>query len=49
MPRDLARAEMARASNYNVGYTVIFSRPYKTLGVEKGDERSVGDWSSESY
>jgi len=39
--RDLTRAQMARASNYNIGNTVIFTRPYKTLGVEKGDERRV--------
>ncbi len=39
--RDLTRAQMARASNYNIGDTVIFTRPYKTLGVEKGDERRV--------
>ena len=41
VPRDLTRAQMARASNYSVGDTVIFARPYKTLGVEKGDERTV--------
>ena len=41
VPRDLTRAQMARASNYNIGDTVIFTRPYKTLGVEKGDERRV--------
>ena len=41
VPRDLTRAEMARASNYNVGDTVIFTRPYKRLGVEKGDARTV--------
>ena len=40
-PRDFTRAEMARASNYNVGDTVLFTRQYKTLGVEKGDERRV--------
>ncbi|MDE0615949.1 MAG: AAA family ATPase, partial [Rhodospirillaceae bacterium] len=39
--RDLTRAQMARASNYSIGDTVIFTRPYKTLGVEKGDERRV--------
>ena len=39
--RDLTRAEMACASNYSVGDTAIFTRPYKTLGVEKGDERGV--------
>ena len=39
--RDLTRAQMARASNYNVGDTVIFARPYKRLGVGKGDERRV--------
>lgn len=36
VPRDLTRAEMTRASSYGVGDTVIFSRPYKTLGVERG-------------
>ena len=41
VPRDLTRAQMARAANYNVGDTVIFNRPYKRLGVEKGDERRV--------
>ena len=41
VPRDLTRAQMARASNYSVGDTVIFTRPYKTLGVDKGDERRV--------
>ncbi|MYI69788.1 MAG: AAA family ATPase, partial [Boseongicola sp. SB0673_bin_14] len=41
VPRDLARAGMARASSYRVGDTVIFNRPYKTLGVERGDERRV--------
>ncbi len=39
--RGLTRAEMARASNYSTGGTVIFNRRYKTLGVEKGDEREV--------
>ena len=39
--RGLTRAEMARASNYLAGDTVIFNRQYKTLGVEKGDEREV--------
>ena len=41
VPRDLTRAQMARAANYAAGDTVIFTRPYKTLGVEKGDERTV--------
>ncbi len=41
VPRDLTRAEMARASSYNIGDTVIFVRRYKTLGVDKGDERTV--------
>ena len=39
--RGLTRAEMARASNYSAGDTVIFNRQYKTLGVEKGHEREV--------
>ncbi len=41
VPRGLTRAEMARASNYSAGDTVIFNRQYRTLGVEKGDEREV--------
>ena len=41
VPRDLTRAEMTRASSYGVGDTVIFARPYRTLGVERGDERRV--------
>ncbi len=39
--RGLTRAEMARASNYTVGDTVIFTRSYKRLGVDKGDGRTV--------
>ena len=39
--RGLTNAEMATRSNYAPGDTVIFNRPYKTLGVEKGDERTV--------
>ena len=37
--RGLTRAEMAVATNYAAGDTLIFNRPYKTLGVEAGDER----------
>ena len=39
--RGMTREEMAVASNYAVGDTVIFNRLYKTLGVEAGDERTV--------
>ena len=39
--RGMTRAEMADRSNYKPGDRVIFNRPYKTLGVEKGDERVV--------
>ena len=39
--RGLTHAEMARASSYSAGDTVIFNRKYKTLGVDKGDEREV--------
>ena len=39
--RSLTRAEMTVASNYAHGDTVIFNRPYKTLGVAVGDERRV--------
>ena len=35
------RAQKALASNYEVGDVVAFHRPYKRLGVEKGDERRV--------
>ena len=34
-------AEKALASNYAPGDVVAFHRPYKRLGVEKGDERRV--------
>ena len=34
-------AEKALAGNYAPGDIVAFHRPYKTLGVEKGDERRV--------
>ena len=34
-------AEKAVAGNYSVGDVVAFHRPYKRLGVEKGDERLV--------
>ena len=39
--RGLTRAEMARGRTYAPGDTVIFNRPYKTLGVDRGDERTV--------
>ena len=39
--RGLTNAEMGRAAHYTTDDTVIFNRPYKTLGVEKGDERAV--------
>ena len=34
-------AEKALAANYGVGDAVAFHRPYKRIGVEKGDERRV--------
>ncbi len=39
--RGLTRAEMGRPDSYEVGDTVIFNRPYKTLGVDKDDAREV--------
>ena len=39
--RGMTNAEMTIPSNYAAGDTVIFNRCYKTLGVEKGDEREV--------
>ncbi|MDE0618902.1 MAG: relaxase domain-containing protein, partial [Rhodospirillaceae bacterium] len=35
------RAEKALAGNYAAGDVVVFHRPYKRLGVEKGSERRV--------
>ena len=40
-PRELGRALLADPSSYSPGDTVIFLRPYKRLGVRKGDERTV--------
>ena len=34
-------AEKALAGNYNAGDVVAFHRPYRRIGVEKGDERRV--------
>ena len=34
-------AEKALSANYGVGDVVAFHRPYKRIGVEKGDERRV--------
>ena len=39
--RGMTNAEMTVPSNYAEGDTVIFNRRFKTLGVEKGDEREV--------
>ena len=47
--RGLTKAEMSRASNYAAGDTVIFNRRYKTLGVEKGDERTVARVDHEAH
>ena len=39
--RGMTCAEMTVPSNYTRGDTVIFNRPYKTIGVEAGDERTA--------
>ena len=39
--RGYTNAEKALAANYSPGDVVAFHRPYKRLGVEKGDERRV--------
>ena len=39
--RGYTNAEKALAANYAPGDTVAFHRPYKRLGVQKGDERRV--------
>ena len=41
MPSSGTRAQMSRASTYNVGDTVLFHRRCKRLRAEKGDERTV--------
>ena len=47
--RELTNAEMAVRSNYAVGETVILNRPYETLGVEKGDERTVSRVDDDAF
>ena len=39
--RGYTNAEKALAANYGPGDVVAFHRPYKRIGVEKGDERRV--------
>ena len=39
--RGFTNAEKTLAANYGVGDVVAFHRPYKRIGVEKGDERRV--------
>ncbi len=39
--RGYTRAQMTVAGNYSPGDTVAFHRPYKSLGVEKGEQRRV--------
>ena len=39
--RGYTNAEKALAANYAPGDVVAFHRPYKRIGVEKGDERAV--------
>ena len=39
--KDYTNAEKALAGNYAVGDVVAFHRPYRRIGVEKGDERRV--------
>ena len=41
MSRGYTRAEKALAADYVPGDVVAFHRPYKRIGVEKGDERRV--------
>ena len=41
MSRGYTRAEKGIAGNYSPGDVVAFHRPYKRLGVAKGDERRV--------
>ncbi len=41
--RGYTRAEKALAANYAPGDIVAFHRPYRRLGIDKGDERRVVD------
>ena len=41
MSRGYTRAEKALAADYAPGDVVAFHRPYKRIGVDKGDERRV--------
>ena len=41
--RGYTRAEKGLADNYSAGDVVSFHRPYKRLGVAKGDERRVAE------
>ena len=41
--RGYTRAEKALAANYAPGDVVSFHRPYRRLGIDKGDERRVVD------
>ena len=41
--RGYTHAEKSLAANYTPGDVVAFHRPYKRLGVEKGDERRVAE------
>ncbi len=42
-------AEKSLAANYAEGDIVAFHRPYKTLGIDKGDERRVADVDHKSH
>ncbi len=46
--RGYTRAEKGLAGNYAAGDVVAFHRPYKRLGVAKGDERRVADVDHEA-
>ena len=46
--RDLGRAALAEPESYAPGDTVVFLRPYKRLGVRKGDERTVSEVDAEA-
>ena len=47
--RGYTNAEKSLAANYAEGDIVAFHRPYKTLGIDKGDERRVADVDHKSH
>lgn len=48
VPLDPGRSALADHSSYSPGDTVVFLRPYRRLGVRRGEERTVAEVHSEN-